>query len=142
MVLKTLKVKKLNLNGRLPTKNNASDAGYDLYCAEDYRIKAGQTAKIKTAIALKIPDGYYGQIQSRSGLASKGIVAKGGVIDSGYTGEILILLNNNGDYEHYISRGERVAQLILHQVPNFTVKEVEELEETERSNKGFGSSGK
>jgi len=165
-----LKVKKLDERAQLPTKNNISDAGFDLYacCWSDKEIYTGKTVKINTGIALEIPAGYYGQIFDRSSMGAKGIHVHGGVIDSSYRGEIAVCLQNtnidteeftihstNGDNEHSyekyraidpdrytIKHGDKIAQIVLLPVPAVQVVEVTELSDSDRGDKGFGSSGR
>jgi dUTP pyrophosphatase len=161
----TLKVKKLNPEAKLPTKNNLSDAAFDLYANEYVSLRSGQATKIKTGIAVEIPDGYYGQIFDRSSIGALGISVLGGVIDSGYRGEIIVCLLNNNlpdcgmKYEYYstdhyekeyysidsvhlITKGNKIAQMVILPVPQVEVEEVEELSDSDRGTKGFGSSGK
>ena len=144
-----LEVKKLSESAKLPTKAHATDAGWDLYCDEDALIKVGQTAVLKTGVALGIPSGYYGKIEDRSSLASVGLRTGAGVVDSGYNGEIKIVihnLNNGNDSTHVgqgyqIKKGQKIAQLVVNPVVATRLVEVEALEDSERGEKGFGSSG-
>lgn len=137
----SLKVKKLNEKAKLPKKHNINDAAYDLHSIEDKTLAAGSTAIIHTGISMEIPKGYYGQIQSRSSIASKGIFVTGGVIDSGYRGEIMIISNNFSSRDYRIKKGERVAQIVFHKVEHFNILEVEILDEENDRGGGFGSSG-
>ncbi|MFX0087546.1 MAG: dUTP diphosphatase, partial [Candidatus Hodarchaeota archaeon] len=102
---------------------------------------AGSTIIIHTGISMEIPKGYYGQIQSRSSIASKGIFVTGGVIDSGYRGEIMIISNNFSSRDYRIKKGERVAQIVFHKVTHFDIVEVKILDEENDRGGGFGSSG-
>ena len=134
--------KKLSSKGTVPTKANASDAGWDLYSSEDAIIDPSNSELISTDIAMAIPDGYVGLIWDRSSMAAKrGLHRFAGVIDSGYRGEIKVCLWNSSDKYSVIKAGERVAQLLFHRVPSFSLKEVESLDDTERGKGGFGSSG-
>jgi dUTP pyrophosphatase len=139
-----LKVKLLDQDAKLPTKAYPGDAAFDLYSIEAVMLKPGQTVKIRTGIALEIPEGYYGQIADRSSLAKCGIKVFGGVIDSKYRGEVQVLMSNLDTFERIwqpLPLGARIAQLIILPVPHTAIVEVTELESTERADKGFGSSG-
>ena len=147
-----VKTKKLTPEAILPTKNNEFDAGFDLYNLEDVEIPTGIPVKIKTGIAIEIPEGYVGLIWPRSGLGSKGIQVLGGVIDSTYRGELIVCLINNrhGDtineifnsvFTAKLEAGSKIAQLLIQPVLQCGLVEVDELSETSRGNKGFGSSG-
>jgi len=136
-----LKVKKLKGNAKLPERKTEGAAGLDLYSAEDVEINPGEIKIIGTGIAVEIPKGYFGLIKDRSGFASKGLHTLAGVIDEDYRGEIKIVLVNLGKEKIKIEKGTRIAQLIIIPYLKVTVKEVEELSETERGNKGFGSTG-
>lgn len=142
-----IKIKIIDITAVLPQRNQPGDAGYDLYALEDGYIWGGQRQLFKTGIAVAIPDGYYGRIAARSGLALKrGIDVLGGVIDSTYRGDVgIILINLNNDSEKsepfYIRKGDRIAQLIIEKYHDIEWEVVENLEESDRSEKGFGSSG-
>ena len=142
-----IKIKKLNENAVLPTCGSEYSAGYDLYAAGSYVIKPHDTQLISTAIAVEIPEGYFGAIYARSGLATKEGIRPANcvaVIDADYRGEIKIPLHNDGiKPTHYIvSKGERVAQLVIQPFLKIDWEEVEELSETSRESGGFGSTGK
>lgn len=142
----TLKLKKLDEGLPTPVYANPGDAGLDLYAAKDVTLQPGQRVMIPTGIAIAIPQGYAGFVQPRSGLAAKqgfSIVNTPGLIDSGYRGEIGVIgLNTDTQSEIVIKRGDRVAQLVIQEVPVVELLEVNELDETERSSGGFGSTGK
>lgn len=141
-----LKLKKLDTELPTPKYANPGDAGLDLYSAEDVTLEPGERSMIATGIAIAIAPGYAGFVQPRSGLAAKqglSIVNTPGLIDSGYRGEIkVIALNTDKRNAIDIKRGDRVAQLVIQAVPFIEILEVEELDETERSSGGFGSTGK
>ena len=126
-----------------PSYAKPGDAGLDLRSTED--IEPGQRALIGTGIALAIPQGYAGFVQPRSGLAIKQgmtLVNTPGLIDSGYRGEIrIIALNTDKEHAIAIKRGDRIAQLVIQEVPAVELVEVEELSSSERADTGFGSSG-
>lgn len=127
----------------LPSKSNPSDAGYDLYSVEDKKIIPGNRKLVKTGISIAIPNGYVGLIWPRSGLAVKhGIDTMAGVIDSGYRGEIGVVLQNHGDKEYLIKSGDRIAQILFQKIECvYSWEEVESLQDSERGTGGFGSSG-
>lgn len=138
-----LKVKKLTPQAILPSKTDKYDhpAGIDLYSSEKLRISGNSVGTVKTGIAVKIPEGYYGQLFTRSGAAKdKHLVVTAGVIDSDFRGEIIILVGNFQYGYTDIMRGEKIAQMVLLPVPDVTIEQVSELEGTKRGEKGFGSS--
>lgn len=141
-----LKLKKLDADLPTPKYANPGDAGLDLYAREDVVLKPGERRIIGTGIAIAIEPGYAGFVQPRSGLAAKqgfSIVNTPGLIDSGYRGEIGVIgLNTDTAKAIEIKRGDRIAQLVIQEVPMVELIEVDELDETERSAGGFGSSGK
>ena len=145
-----IKVKKLSPTAIVPTKSRKSDAGYDLYADENFTLRPEETRLISTGIALAIPDGYAGLIWDRSGLGSKGIHRHAGVVDSSYRGEVKVALSNSrfgGDSDYldntyFITKGDRIAQILFQKVPHFELVETEELDDTNRGSSGFGSSGR
>ena len=140
-----LKIKRLDKDTPLPRYAKPGDAGLDLTSTKDLVIAPGERVLIGTGIALEIPQGYAGFVQPRSGLALKKgltIVNTPGLIDSGYRGEICVIaLNTDKTSSIEIFKGDRIAQLVILQLPEVSIVEVEELAESERSEKGFGSSG-
>ena len=137
-----LKVKLLSVHAQAPRRQTKSAAGYDLYSAYDYSIDPRGKQVIETDISLQVPENCYGRIAPRSGLAVKHSIDVGaGVIDADYRGQVQVLLFNFGDQSVPISRGERVAQLILEQISTPEVQIVDNLDATERGVKGFGSTG-
>lgn len=143
-----ISVKRLSPTAIIPTKNNTTDAGYDLYADEEVDLYPGVTTLVRTGVAIAVPEGYVGLLWDRSGLGSKGYHRHGGVIDYGYTGDISVALCNNNISghmsvpKHRVKRGDRIAQIIFQKAPHFELEEVEELDETGRGNSGFGSSGR
>ena len=136
-----IKVKLLTPTAKLPTRNNPTDAGLDLYADEDTSIY--KFGKVRTGIALSIPDGHVARIAPRSGLAVKwGIDTLAGVIDSSYRGEVVVVLSVAFNNTYSINQGDKIAQLLIQPVELWTPELVDELDETERGEKGFGSSGK
>jgi dUTP pyrophosphatase len=140
-----IKLNKLNSNAKLPKRSNPQDAGADLFSSEKLMIHPLERKLISTGIAIEIPEGYYGRIAPRSGIAFKnGIDVLAGVIDSTYRGEIKVLLYNADKHTtFFVEQGDRIAQLIIEKHYNFEfIEVVEELSETNRGSHGFGSTGK
>ena len=137
-----LKVTKLNENAQLPVRGSSAAAGFDLYSCDGQVILPGRRGVIPTGISIGLPEGTYGRIAPRSGLAVKnGIHVGAGVVDPDYTGEVKVLLYNFDDKPFVVKPGYRVAQLILEKYHSCEVEEVATLEETERGENGFGSTG-
>ena len=144
-VLIKLQVKKLNNLAQIPAYQSEEAAGFDLHSVNDVIIKPNERKLIGTGLAFDIPKGYEIQIRPRSGLAYKhGITVLNtpGTIDSDYRGEIKVLLINHSDEEFEIKVGERIAQAVIQEVIQATFEEVDELNDTDRGEKGFGSTGK
>ena len=126
----------------LPCYAHDGDAGLDFCAAEDKVIAAGETALVKTGFCVAIPSGYVGLVWDRSGLAARHAVhTLAGVIDSGYRGEIQVVLRNSGTSAFPVSRGMRVAQMLIQPVATAVVVEADALEATVRNDGGFGSTG-
>ena len=142
-----IEIKKLRENAKIPTRGSAVAAGYDLYAAtsEAVTIKPHTTEKIGTGLAIAVPDGYFGAIFARSGLATKQGLRPAncvGVADSDYRGEYIVALHNDTDEDKVIAKAERIAQLVVMPFLSVEFDEVDELDETERGAGGFGSTGK
>ena len=141
-----VKIKKLNPNAHIPTAGSDKAAGYDLYaCIEKaIDIQPQKMVKIGTGIAVTPPEGYFGAIFARSGLATKrGLRPTNcvGVCDEDYTGEYIIGLYNDSNTIQTVEPGERIAQLVFLPYISVNMIEVDKLEETERGDGGFGSTG-
>lgn len=138
-----MKIKLLDKNAKIPFRANKTDAGADLFSIENVKILPLERKAISTGIYVEIPEGYYGRIAPRSGLAYKnGIDVLAGVIDSSYRGEIkVILFNTDKDKIFEIKIGDRIAQLIIEDHFNFEFEVSDELSYTERGEGGFGSTG-
>lgn len=133
----------LDPGAKIPERAHPDDAGLDLFSRDDVIIPKGGSFTFDTGVHLEIPKGYFGKVESKSGLNVKyGIVSLGGVIDSGYTGSICVKLYNFGIGDYYFVRGEKIAQLIIQSYADFGIMEAEELEKTERGDNGFGSTGR
>lgn len=141
-----VKVKRLSPGAVIPTKAHEHDAGWDFYMPVDMEtvtLWPGHRRIIKTGLSVAIPVGWYLQIMSRSGLASKLIDARAGVIDCTYRGEIGIMLHNDSNFlEREIKPGDKIAQGVFLLVPNVNWEEVDTLDETSRGAGGYGSSGR
>lgn len=138
-------IKRLDPELPIPAFAHEGDAGLDLLAAESLSLKPSERALVPTGLALAIPEGYAGYVQPRSGLAVKrglGLINAPGLIDSGYRGEVKIaLINLDPDNVIHISRGDKIAQLVILQVPQVSLVEVDELPESKRGSGGFGSTG-
>lgn len=147
-----LKVKRLTDTAVLPVKAHQSDAGFDICADEDITINAGETVTVSTGLSIAIPEGYYGRLKGRSGLTAKtALRVQEGTIDASYRGEVKVIcelrtmsmrtigLGFNTGYP--IKRGERIAQLIIQKLPEIELVDVDELDDTDRGDGGFGSTG-
>ena len=139
-----MQVKKLVENAIIPTRNNSTDAGLDLYSTEEVILKPGTVTKVKTGIAVSLPANSVGLIWDRSGNGSKGIKVFGGVIDEEYRGEIIVCLGNMNTFEREwikLPAGSKIAQLLIQPIIRPVIEISDELSITNRGDKGFGSSG-
>jgi len=126
----------------LPVRSNPTDAGLDLFSVDEVLIPPSERTLVHTNIILEIPEGFYGRVAPRSGLAVKnGINVLAGVIDSGYRGEIIVVLHNTSNADFVLPSKSKVAQLIIEAHFNFPIIEITQLSDTERGANGFGSSG-
>lgn len=142
----TVDIKLLNEFAQIPTRGSAYAAGFDLYAATNYdiTIMPHQTEKIGTGIAASIPEGYFGGIYARSGLATKQSLRPAncvGIVDSDYRGEIIVAVHNDSPDIRRINAGDRIAQLIIQPCPDVELNPVDELDDTLRGDGGFGSTG-
>ena len=139
-----LPIQRLRPEARVPEHAYAGDAGLDLASCEPVELAPGERATVPTGLAVAIPPGYAGFVQPRSGLAARHgitVVNAPGLIDSGYRGEIkVVLLNTDAEETFTAEAGDRIAQLVVLPVPAVELVEVERLPESERGAKGFGSS--
>jgi dUTP pyrophosphatase len=137
-------VRRLRDDATLPSQAYDGDAGLDLAACEAFTLDPGERAVVPTGIAVEIPEGYAGFVQPRSGLAARhgiGLVNSPGLIDSGYRGEIKVVLVNTDVRESFaIEPGMRIAQLVVMPVPAVRLVEADELAVSERGGRGFGSS--
>ncbi len=139
-----LPVRRLRPEAVLPTRAYEGDGGLDLASCEAVTLGPGERALVGTGVAVAIPDGYAGFVQPRSGLAARHgitVVNAPGLVDSGYRGELrVVLLNTDAREPFAVEPGMRIAQLVVLPVPGLTLAEVDELPESERGVRGFGSS--
>lgn len=139
----TIKFKKLHPDAVIPTKAHSTDAGFDLICVEIERQSTTNYTlyKCHTGIAIEMPTGYYAQVVPRSSIFKKNLILVNspGTIDNGYHGEIICLFK--GYLSDVYEVGDKIAQLIILPYPEIEFEEVDELSETDRGNKGFGSTG-
>lgn len=136
--------KRLDPELPIPSAAYIGDAGVDLHTRIDFVLKPGERSAVPTGLAVSIPVGFAGLVMPRSGHARRhglGVVNSPGLIDSGYRGEISVLLINHGDYEVAFERGDRIAQMCIVTVPAIEWTEVEALDDSERGEGGFGSTG-
>jgi dUTP pyrophosphatase len=141
----TLPIRRLRREAVLPARAYEGDAGLDLAACERHELGPGERAVVPTGVAVAIPPGYAGFVQPRSGLAARhgiSVVNSPGLLDSGYRGEVLVILLNTDARERFVVEpGMRVAQLVVLPVPALDVAEVDELPPSERGARGHGSSG-
>lgn len=141
----TLRVRRVDDRARLPTRAYPGDAGLDLHALDDGVLGPGERASVRTGIAIEVPHGQAGLVLPRSGLAARhgiALVNAPGLIDSGYRGEIrVLLLNTDREAAFAFSSGERIAQLVLVRIEAPDIIEVDDLATSERGAGGFGSSG-
>lgn len=142
-----IELKRLTETAKMPERGSVMAAGYDLFAdlSEEVVIKPHNTVMIGTGIAVAIPAGYYGGIFARSGLSSKEGLRPAnctGVVDADYRGEIKVALHNDSDEERVVTPGQKVAQMVVSPFLSVIFEEVDSLNETERGEGGFGSTGK
>ena len=139
-----LKFKRIHPDAVLPVYAHPSDAGMDVRSVEDLTIPCGKRALVHTGLVMLLPLAYEAQVRPRSGLAAKfgvTVLNSPGTIDSGYRGEICVILANFGDTDFPIKKGNRIAQIVIAPVMQPTTEEVTTIDETDRGAAGFGSTG-
>lgn len=137
-----LKIYKVNPEAKIPSYSHEGDAAFDLYSCEDIVLSSLEKKVIKTGIAMAIPKDYVGLIWDRSGLAAKhSITTLAGVVDSGYRGEISVVLINLGKQDFKVNKYDRIAQMLIQPVVKVGFEEVDNLSDTSRGQGGFGSTG-
>lgn len=133
---------KLDNYAFMPQRAHPTDAGLDLRSTENIYLKARQSVTIRTGVHIKLPPNTYGRIASKSGLMVHHGIRTDGTIDEPYRGEICVCLFNDSDAGYYIERGDKIAQLIVQPCEYVDVNVVDVLDETDRGDGGFGSTGK
>lgn len=142
MVTTALRIK-LDLGAYLPERAHKTDAGLDLRCMESATIQPWRSHTFDTGVHVELPPGHYGKIESKSGLnVNHNIVSCGGVIDEGFTGSIKVKLYNLCGLSYHFDAGDKIAQLIIQPYAAPVLIEVDALDQTERGDNGFGSTGK
>lgn len=137
-----LKVKKLNPEAKLPSKGHPGDAGIDFFATETVAFSPQSQQNVKTGVALEIPEGFVGLIWDKSSVSfNKGLKVMGGVIDSGYRGEIIMSLYNTSLKEQAIEKGNKIAQMIIQKFEDCEIEEVNEMSDTVRGEGREGSTG-
>ena len=131
----------INKNVSIPTRASKWSAGLDLYSSIDVNIEVSSIKKVNTGICISLPENSYGSIRDKSSLVSKGLLTLGGVIDSDYTGEIIVIMTSLIE-SIKIKKGQKIAQLIVSNIMYPEIKKVKYLHETERNDKGFGEMDK
>ena len=143
-----VKFVKLRPGAKMPARGSDYAAGYDLHACIDsdlIDVAPFETVKVGTGLAIKPPEGYFGAIFARSGLATKNGLRPAncvGVCDEDYTGEYIVAIHNDTQYNQYIHNGDRIAQLVFMPYLNIAFEQVKELDATDRGSGGFGSTGK
>ena len=142
-----IKAKRLTQTARLPVRGSAYAAGYDLYAdlTQPEQIPPHETRMIGTGLSIAVPEGYFGAIFARSGLAARESLRPAncvGVADSDYRGEYKVAMHNDGDVPRTIAPGDRIAQLVIMPFLPVVFEEAQELSKTERGAGGFGSTGR
>lgn len=138
-----MKIKiKLDEGAKMPTRAHETDAGLDIYSREEQIVPAKESAIFDTGVHIELPIGTVGMLKSKSGLNVKHGIVSEGVIDVGYTGSIVVKLYNHSGFDYRVKAGDKISQLVILPVLTPTPYLVESLEETERGDNGFGSSGR
>ena len=137
-----IEIQLISPNGKVPSQKHSSDIGYDISASDDVTLKSNEVTLVNTGIAINLPQQCAGFVLPRSGLSTKHkitLINSPGLIDPGYTGELLVPLMNHGNKDYDIKAGDRIAQLVLVNTHNVDFKLVDSLPETDRSSGGFGS---
>ncbi len=133
----------LDKDAIMPQKAHVTDAGYDLYSREKQIVPAKESATFDTGVHIELPEGTVGLLKSKSGLNVKHGLVSEGVIDVGYTGSIVVKIYNHSGYDYKVEKGDKISQLVIVPLVNIgNLELVDSLEEKERGNNGFGSSGR
>ena len=133
---------KLDSGAKMPTRAHETDAGLDIYARETKTILAGKSEVFDTGVHVELPNGTVGMLKSKSGLNVNHGITSEGVIDVGYTGSIVAKLYNNSDKDYTVNAGDKITQLVILPILTPELELVDSLDDTERGDNGFGSSGK
>ena len=133
---------KLDEGAYMPVRAHKADAGLDLRCPIDFTAEAGKAVKIDSGVHVEIPAGCVGMLKSKSGLNIKYGIVTEGVVDSGYTGSIVVNMFNHGSADVQFERGDKITQLVVVPTVYQDLIQVDDLDDTERGENGFGSSGR
>ncbi|MCK6462393.1 MAG: dUTP diphosphatase [Candidatus Pacebacteria bacterium] len=137
-----IKFQRISAEAVIPSYAHPGDAGMDVFSTEEALIKAGERKNVRTGVKMEMPEGYAALVWDKSGLAAKdGIKTMAGVIDSGYRGEIVIVLVNLSQKDFEIKKGQKIAQMLIQKVERPEIEEAENLNESKRGEGGFGSTG-
>ncbi len=137
-----LKVRRINKDARLPRYGHPGDAGLDLFSVVEAVLKPGKALAVPTGIQTAIPSGFVGLIWDKSGISLSGVHRLAGVVDAGYRGEIKVVMINLSGSDFVVSKGMKIAQMLIQPVVGVTVNETDDLDDTERGEGGFGSTGR
>ena len=132
---------KLDKNAFMPERAHDTDAGLDLKTPVDFTVWGHSSAIVDTGVHVQLPHGYFGELLSKSGLNMKHSVTTTGVIDEGYTGSVVVKVYNHGEDPVFFTKGQKITQLVVIPCVATSLEVVEDLEETDRGDNGFGSSG-
>jgi len=136
-----IKVKRIHPEAKLPVYGHPGDAGFDLFACESLVLAPGEVRAVPTGIALAIPRGFVGLIWDKSGISLKGVHKLAGVVDSGYRGEVRVVMANLGHAPYEIQAGMKIAQMLVQPVQETKIVEADSLDGTSRGEGGFGSTG-
>jgi len=136
-----LKVKRIHKDAKLPAYGHQGDAGMDLFSVEELVLERGQAVPVPTGIQVAIPESFVGLVWDKSGISLKGVHRLAGVIDSGYRGEIKVVMINLGKEPFIVNKGMKIAQMLIQPVLSVEIEETEDLDDTSRGDGGFGSTG-
>lgn len=137
-----LKVKRIHRDAKLPLYQHRGDAGLDLFSSVHCVLSPRETKPVPTGIQVAIPEEFVGLIWDKSGISLKGVHRLAGVVDSGYRGEVKVILTNLSDEPFVVEKGMKIAQLLIQPVEKVKISETAQLDDTSRGDKGFGSTGK
>jgi dUTP pyrophosphatase len=137
-----LKVRRINKDAKLPRYGHPGDAGLDLFSVVDTVLEPGTAFAVPTGIQTSIPGGFVGLIWDKSGISLSGVHRLAGVVDAGYRGEIKVVMINLGKDDFTVSKGMKIAQMLIQPVAAVTVNETDDLDDSDRGEGGFGSTGR